>query len=253
VSVILVVDDHSVYRSELRKLLETSLSHCRVVEASKLPHSGIDQTFNLVLIDSDSLGDNAPEELAEWHEVRPTTRFAVISTSRTKAEALHFLSAGFHGFLHKLQSNEELLAGVHDLLVGRIYLPSCIFDGNADSGDEISFRDNVKRETVKLTPRQNEVLSLLARGMSNKEIARELKIAEGTCKIHTAALLRAIGARNRTEAVFKGARFITSRRNLAGLEDEATELRRPWPDRIQFRKNPPHSRGHRKSGQDRVR
>jgi DNA-binding NarL/FixJ family response regulator len=252
VSVILVVDDHGVYRSELRKLLETSLSHCRVVETSKLPHSGIDQTFNLILIDSDSLGHDTPEILAEWHEVRPTTRFAVISASRAKAEALHFLSTGFHGFLHKLQSNEELLAGVHDLLVGRIYLPSCIFDGNAD-GDEISFRDNVKQETVKLTPRQNEVLALLARGMSNKEIARELKIAEGTSKIHTAALLRAIGARNRTEAVFKGARFIRSKRYLASPDDEAAEFRKPWPDRIQFRKNPLHSRSHRKSGQDRAR
>jgi hypothetical protein len=89
--------------------------------------------------------------------------------------------------------------------------------------------------------------------MSNKEIARELKIAEGTSKIHTAALLRAIGARNRTEAVFKGARFIRSKRYLASPDDEAAEFRKPWPDRIQFRKNPLHSRSHRKSGQDRAR
>jgi DNA-binding NarL/FixJ family response regulator len=51
-----------------------------------------------------------------------------------------------------------------------------------------------------LTPRQKDVLSLLARGRSNKEIARMLGIAEATIKIHTAALLRVLGVRNRTEA-----------------------------------------------------
>ena len=51
--------------------------------------------------------------------------------------------------------------------------------------------------------RQREVLRLLTQGMSNKEIARALKIAEATTKIHMAALLRTLGARNRTEAAYK--------------------------------------------------
>lgn len=55
----------------------------------------------------------------------------------------------------------------------------------------------------KLTPRQREILSLLIQGMTNKEIARALKIAEATTKIHMAALVRNIGARNRTEAAYK--------------------------------------------------
>ena len=55
----------------------------------------------------------------------------------------------------------------------------------------------------KLTPRQREVLRLLTQGMSNKEIARALKIAEATTKIHMAALLRTLGACNRTEAAYK--------------------------------------------------
>ena len=55
----------------------------------------------------------------------------------------------------------------------------------------------------KLTPRQREVLRLLTQGMSNKEIARALKIAEATTKIHMAALLRTLGARDRTEAAYK--------------------------------------------------
>jgi DNA-binding NarL/FixJ family response regulator len=210
VSVILVVDNHSVYRTGLRKLIETRFQLLRVVEASKLPHSNIDEGFDLVLIDSGSLSYDTLELLAEWHEVSPKAHIAVLSGSKSKVEALHYLSSGFHGFLHKLQPEEELLDAIHDLLSGRIYIPSWVIDGEADDDDN-PVRDHIQEETLKLTRRQNEVLTLLARGMSNKEIARELGIAEGTSKIHTAALLRALGARNRAEAAVKAAQIVRSR------------------------------------------
>jgi DNA-binding CsgD family transcriptional regulator len=63
-------------------------------------------------------------------------------------------------------------------------------------------------DVLKLTKRQREVLSLLARGLSNKEIARALAIAEATTKIHLAAILRVLGVRNRTEAAYKAASLI---------------------------------------------
>ena len=65
-------------------------------------------------------------------------------------------------------------------------------------------------DVLKLTKRQREVLMLLAHGLSNKEIARTLAIAEATTKIHMAALLRALGARNRTQAAFKAADLVHS-------------------------------------------
>jgi DNA-binding NarL/FixJ family response regulator len=65
-------------------------------------------------------------------------------------------------------------------------------------------------DVLKLTKRQREVLTLLAGGLSNKEIARALHIAEATTKIHMAALLRGLGARNRTEAAFKAANLVRS-------------------------------------------
>jgi hypothetical protein len=65
VSVILVVDDHSVYRSGLRKLLETCFPHLHIAEASRLPRSDIDENFNLVLIDTNNLSYATLEVLAE--------------------------------------------------------------------------------------------------------------------------------------------------------------------------------------------
>jgi DNA-binding NarL/FixJ family response regulator len=88
----------------------------------------------------------------------------------------------------------------------------------ARSGWDISFESspsaNIELETLKLTRRQTEILPLLAKGMSNKEIARELNIAEGTTKVHTTALLRALGARNRTEAAFFAAKLVGAKRGL---------------------------------------
>jgi DNA-binding CsgD family transcriptional regulator len=85
---------------------------------------------------------------------------------------------------------------------------------------------------TRLTARQGQVLSLLARGMSNKEIAHALHIAEGTTRIHTAALLRALRVRNRTEAAFKAAELIEPKRSPLSLSAADRATRRngiAWP------------------------
>jgi DNA-binding NarL/FixJ family response regulator len=209
VSIILVVDDHGVYRAGLRGVLEARFPHSRVVEAPTLSCVGSNKLFDLILIDSGSLSYETLDLLAEFHEVRPATRVAVMLTSKARNDVLNYLSAGFHGVVHKLQSDEELLTAVSDLLSGRIYVPGWVADTHDEDLDRPT-HSHIQRETLKLTSRQNEVLNLLARGMSNKEIARELNIAEGTSKIHTAALLRALGARNRTEAAFMAAKLVRS-------------------------------------------
>jgi DNA-binding NarL/FixJ family response regulator len=70
-------------------------------------------------------------------------------------------------------------------------------------------------DPFKLTPRQYQVLRLLSLGMSNKEIAHQLGIAESTTKIHTAMLMRALGVRNRTEAAFKAGKLLSAKQRPA--------------------------------------
>jgi DNA-binding NarL/FixJ family response regulator len=209
VSVILVVDDHGVYRAGLHGVIQAQFPNDRVVEAPKLSYVGSNSFFDLILIDSGSLTYEALDLLAGFYEATPATRVAVMLNAKSRADVLYYLSAGFHGVMHKLQPEEELLAAIGDLLSGRIYVPSWL----AEVHDEDLSRlppTNVQQEILKLTPRQKEVLNLLARGLSNKEVARELNIAEGTSKIHTAALLHTLGARNRTEAAFMAAKLIKS-------------------------------------------
>jgi DNA-binding NarL/FixJ family response regulator len=212
VSVILVVDEHSIYRSGLRDVIQNRI-HSRVVEASRFEHFDADANFDLILVDFGCLTPGALRALAEVHDIRPTTRVAVMSTSNTRSDVLSCLSAGFHGFVPKLRSDEELLSAIEDLLSGRIYVPRWLADDDINR-PAIPQVVNFDLEALRLTRRQNEILPMLAQGMSNKEIARELSIAEGTSKIHTAALLRALGARNRTEAAFKAAKLVGSRDRL---------------------------------------
>lgn len=223
---ILVVDDHGVYRAGLRGVIQDRFPDSRVVEAPKLSQVGSNRFFDLILIDSGSLSYEALDLLAEIYEIQPTTRVAVMLTTKARTDVLNYLSAGFHGVMHKLQPDEELLAAIDDLLSGRIYVPGWIAD-TYEEDDSRPSSASIQQEALKLTPRQNEVLQLLARGMSNKEVARELNIAEGTSKIHTAALLRALGARNRTEAAFMAAKLVASSNVVRGPRDKSIGIKAP--------------------------
>jgi DNA-binding NarL/FixJ family response regulator len=208
-SVILVIDEQRVYRSGIRELIEAGIRHSRVVESSEFEGFAAHQHYDLILIDVGSLSDGLLGWLKTVHELSPATRFAVMSTSNTRADVLNSLSTGFHGFVDKLQSDEDLLTAINDLLSGRIYVPRWLADCD-DYRPEAAHSINAQVETQKLTRRQSDILPLIAQGMSNKEISSRLNIAQGTTKIHLAALLRALGARNRTEAAFIAAKLVGS-------------------------------------------
>ena len=208
-SVILVIDKHGVYRSGIRELIEDKVKDSSVVEGSEFERLAANKHYDLILIDAESLSDGWQGWLKSVRELNPDTRFAIMSTSTNRADVLSCLAAGFHGFVHKLQSDEELLAAINDLLSGRTCVPRWLVDGDNDR-PQAAPPTNAPVETYKLTRRQSDILPLIAKGMSNKEISSHLDIAEGTTKIHMAALLRALGARNRTEAAFIAAKLIGS-------------------------------------------
>jgi DNA-binding NarL/FixJ family response regulator len=164
-------------------------------------------------------------------EASPSTQFAIISALDTREDILTTLAAGLHGFISKHQSDADILDAITYLLSGRTYVPRSLVEAGDDEAS-VSQGDrgaapilSTEADLSKLTKRQREVLQLLARGMSNKEIARALKIAEATTKIHMAALLRALGARNRTEAAYKAGHLVDST-EPADAEDRPTVIKK---------------------------
>ena len=208
---ILVLDEHGVYRRGLCALISTQMPQAEVLAAQSLIEAlpqiqnGV---FDLVLLGLDLSNSETVDTLKVAREASAATRFAIISASDTRADILATLAAGLHGFISKHQSDAAILDAITHLLSGRIYVPPSLAEAG-DNAASVSQGDreaapflSTEADLLKLTKRQREVLQLLARGMSNKEIARALEIAEATTKIHMAALLRALGARNRTEAAY---------------------------------------------------
>lgn len=208
---ILIADDHGLYRRGLRMALESAMAEVQVIEANcidaALSQLEDSDCVDAALVDLHMNGLISLSVLKEVRDSYPGTRFVIISASDSRADILDTLDAGLHGFISKAQSDEEIVAAVTDILTGRIYVPPVLARGPIRMAGEGRERIAGERSAIersldlqKLTPRQRDVLDLIAEGLSNKEIARRLKIAEATTKIHVAALMRALDVRNRTEA-----------------------------------------------------
>ena len=115
------------------------------------------------------------------------------------------IEAGAAGFIPKSYRLEDMEAALRVVLRHRIYLPAefVLADDvtRAREPDELPREDLAGFLRVELSPRQRQVLALAMRGMPVKLIARQLQIAEGTVKVHLSMVYRALGARNRTDAM----------------------------------------------------
>ena len=236
---IVVVDPHNMYRAGLRTFLADRMPNAEVLDASDLAQGLstilIRDSIHLVLMDLDPSGYHSLEVLKQAFDMSSKTRFAIISDLDARANILASLAAGFHGFISKRQRDDDILDAIRDIMSGRIYVPPSLAtaeqakapvdSGKKEAPPSISLDSDA--DVLRLTPRQREVLSYLALGMSNKEIARALHIAEATTKVHAAALLRALSARNRTEAAFKAGKIIQLLKNPqpAGLNPPPAAVR----------------------------
>ncbi len=112
------------------------------------------------------------------------------------------LQLGVSGFIPKSDTTQVMLQAVRLVLAGGTYVPPRLM---ADSGSQPTAAPG---RVASLSPRQQDVLRLLAEGKPNKLIARDLDISEATVKVHLLAVFRALGARNRTEAVVIAQRLV---------------------------------------------
>lgn len=200
----LIADDHELFRSGLRQLLSDVLGAEDVREAETLDQA-IETLTNegagdLILVDLRMPGMSGAEALAALRDGFPDAKVAVVSAWEERAEIISALSAGVHGYIPKSLSSNEIAAAIRSILDGHIFVPPAL--GKRDTGGPA--RMVAAREgEEKLTLRQKEVLAELLKGQASKEIARTLDIAEGTVKIHLAAIYRALGVRTRAEAISK--------------------------------------------------
>jgi DNA-binding NarL/FixJ family response regulator len=203
---ILLADDHEVMRLALRHALQPLATEIRWHEAADAAQveaqlaDGVD--FDVALVDLNMPGMEGAATIARWRRQYPALPLVVLSATEDAALVRELIALGVCGFVPKSDAAAVMLQAIRLILAGGTYAPLRLMTPTGPSRDVAP----PPSAALGLTARQAEVLALLARGLPNKSIARELGLTEATVKVHLLAIFRVLGVRNRTEAVIAAQR-----------------------------------------------
>lgn len=200
---ILIGDDHVLFREGLRRLLEQLKDSSTFAEADsfdELLSLAADEPFDLILTDLRMPGWPGFEGIAALRERQPAAKVVVVSASEAHSDVRDSLENGAAGYIPKSSSVKIMLSALDLIFSGGIYVPATVLrDGlGPEASGPVPPSDPALEQL--LTQRQREVLERLREGKSNKQIAHELGLSEGTVKIHMTAIFKSLGVRNRTQA-----------------------------------------------------
>jgi DNA-binding NarL/FixJ family response regulator len=197
---ILIVDDHALFRAGLRLLLSTIGQNVNCLEAADLKEglALISQhtDLQLCLLDLALKNEHGLDAIQKIKETAPHVAVVVVSGADDVATIRRCIDAGAMSFIPKSVAPEALTQALQHVLKGAVYLPQQI----------VSALEKTDKHAL-LTPRQQQVLQCLSRGLPTKLIAREMGLSEHTVKEYIALVFQALGARNRTEAVIKASQL----------------------------------------------
>ncbi len=201
---ILIGDDHVLFREGLRRLLEQLKEGNVFVEASNfdelLSLCSNDGVFDLILTDLHMPGWPGFSGIQALREKQPDSKVVVISASEAHQDVRDALEQGASGYIPKSSSVKIMLSALDLIFSGGVYVPPTVLRENFDASDGRGMPPSDPALEQLLTQRQREVLDRLREGKSNKQIAHELGLSEGTVKIHMTAIFKSLGVRNRTQA-----------------------------------------------------
>ena len=190
---ILVADDHAIVRMGISSLLGMERDLALVGEATN-GKDAVAEAMRLrpdvVVMDLMMPKMDGVEATAELHAKLPETKVLLITTYGTSDGIAHALDCGASGAILKSAADTELIPAIRKIAGGGTYVSS-----------EIKRQLESDPPIPDLTPRQLEILESMIRGLTNRDIARELGIRQDGVNEHVNAILQKIGAANRTEAV----------------------------------------------------
>ncbi len=191
---LLIVDDHALFRTGLKMILmqvgnARGISEANSIkEAFDFSESGVD----LILLDIHMPGLNGIDGIKPLRDRFNNVPIIILSASSDPSAMVDARNLGASGFMNKADNAEDMVSAISKVLEGAECFPDEV--DSAQAGTELSLSNA-------LTPRQIEVLIHLCEGKPNKLIARELEMSENTVRVHVSAILTALGASNRTEAI----------------------------------------------------
>lgn len=199
----------------LERMVADVLSGARIVRMNPeagIPTAGIDSQVRLALLDTDWLAQRALSLVGLCSKAYPNARIVAVAEPGDAATMDEVLRAGATGYLPKNYSHSMMQAVLRLVLEGATYRPVLPEHPAVQNGQQFP--------ELGLTPRQTEVLSLIAQGKQNEAIAKQLGITEGVVKLHTNAIYKALNVQTRTEAALVAARYgVVSPQQLRDAED----------------------------------
>ena len=199
---IILIDDHTLFREGLESLL--SRRNINILAAVGSGQEGLRLAAELnpdvVLLDMRMPEMDGMEVLRQLRLGGFSNPVVMLTTSSDERDLVESLRSGAQGYLLKDMEPDELVLALRDIVAGKTVVASDLAPvlARVVQGESISAVED--SPFAKLTPRENEILALLAEGQSNKVIARNLGISDGTVKLHVKSILRKLGVHSRVEA-----------------------------------------------------
>lgn len=212
----LVVDDHPLMRDAIRSTLAQLAPDSDIQAASDLGEAikclSDAEPFDLALLDLRLPDATGTEALAALREKCPETPVVILSADVDGETILRCIDLGACGYIPKTLHADGVMNALRVVAAGDIYIPHQAVSGARGPGAASGANGHPSMSrpptgqvtdprTLGLTERQLDVLLLILKGYPNKLICRNLHLAEGTIKVHVSAVLRALGVRNRTQAI----------------------------------------------------
>jgi len=200
-----IIDDQLVFRMGLRLYLTEAMPEVQVVGEAESVAAGVSlaerEAPDLILMDG-FLGDAPVDEaLGELRKKRPDCRIVVLANYPDPKNLALAASAGANGYMLKTLPPAQMVAALRSVLHGSTWIqPELMQQLLSEFANAPQVSQVGATADVDLTPRQLEVLRLVAQGLRNSEIADHLTISEQTVKTHVAHLLEKLGVRSRLQA-----------------------------------------------------
>lgn len=198
---ILLINDHPMLRSGVKQLISLE-PQLKVIGEASNGQQGIELAEeldpDLILLDLNMPGMNGLETLDQLRTRTLSGRVVVFSVSNHEDDVISALKRGADGYLLKDMEPEDLLRSLHQAAAGQVVISEALTPVLAASLRES--RPSSERDVQQLTPRECDILKLIAQGLPNKMIARKLTITESTVKVHVKHLLKKMKLKSRVEA-----------------------------------------------------
>jgi DNA-binding NarL/FixJ family response regulator len=221
---VLIADDHPLFRDALQRAVMAALpdarTHCADSVHSLLVLIEQYPEADLLLLDLHMPGARGYSALVHIRGQYPGLPTIVVSGHEESLVARRALAHGALGYIPKSTPGHDIVKAIHSVLEGDTWLPHQLLGG------EIALRRDeadVAARVASLTPQQFRVLTMIAEGQLNKQIAWDLGVSEATVKAHMTAIMRKLGVNNRTQVALAASQLAVDPSAMQPLPDDESE------------------------------